>query len=280
MTKQRTTKADVAKEIKNAEKRLKTIERHTGARLSLNVERIMNDPNRARALENLKNISWNKLEQGKSFQKGFVDMTVSGKYWTAKSGWITTETEVQEQYVPRLLKATAKREKITGQRENISISGNDNIEKAIKYKNYYKTRKQFERHERRKAKTVMNNFTDNLQAMIDTGELSPAEVRKMKKLKALIRKSPEKWKEIIDKHKLYDIAGVNMYDSDEQLVDLKNNYDSIIATIEEEVGDIDKLSEEQRKSARKMAQKEAERIVKRDATKSGNEYKLRRTKKK
>lgn len=262
-TTQRITKQDVAKEIAAAKKRLKTIERHTGAHLSLNTERIMNDPNRAGALESLKNINWNKLEQGASFKKGFVNMTVEGKYYNTKqAGWITTQTEVQENYVPRLIKASARREKITGEMEAISISGKENIEKAIKYKQYFKSEKQWERYQKHKTKTVIDNFRSNLADMLEYGNLTTEERKKIKKLRRLMRQNPPKWRKIIEDHKLYDIAGVNMYDSDEQMVDLKDYYTDIIETIEAEVGDINDLPEDERKYIRKTADKAARKIVK------------------
>lgn len=262
-TTQRITKQDVAREITAAKRRLKTIERHTGAQLSLNTDRIMNDPNRAGALESLQNISWNRLKQGASFKKGFVNMTVEGKYYnTQKAGWIATETEVQEKYVPRLIKASAKREKITGEIEPISISGQENIAKAIRYKEYFKNEKQWKRYQKHKTKTVIDNFRSNLADMLEYGELKPEERKKIKKLRRLMKQNPEKWRKIIEEHRLYDISGVNMYDSDEQMVDLKDYYTDIIETIEAEVGDINDLPEDERKYIRKTADKSARKIVK------------------
>lgn len=247
MTKTRHSKAEVQKELKKAQQRIKTIERHTGARISLNVDKILADKNRAHALEGLKNISWNKLEAGKNIPKGFVNVEVQGRYYQKKTReWIETKTEVDPSQASRLLKATARREKATGQIEPISISGD--VEKAIKYKEKIKTRKQWESFQKRKNRKKADNFVGNIQDMLDyTDEMSADDRRKLKRLKSLIKKDPQKWIKIIEEHKLYDIAGVNMYSSKEQLVDLKENYDTIIEVIENEVGDIDEIYENKMK---------------------------------
>ena len=266
----RTTKAAVEKELRLAERRLKTIEKHTGAKLSINKDAILSNPNRAKTVESLKNIKWSALKEGASFSKDFVNMKVEGKYWTAKAGWISTETEVQGTDAVKLLKAVAHREKITKKTELISISGADNIGKAIDYFEYFKTREQYEKYLRKRNKTVADNFRANLDELIDSGKLSPDEIKKIKKLRALIKKDPQKWAKIIIDKKLYDINGVNMFDSDDIAVDIADNYDLIMDAVEEQLGELPEFKElseadkeEVMKDARRKATNEARKAAKR-----------------
>ena len=268
----RTTKAAVEKEIRLAERRLKTIEKHTGAKLTLNKDAILSSPNRAKTVESLKNIKWSALKQGASFSKDFINMKVEGKYWTAKAGWIKTETEVQGKDAVQLLKAVAHREKITKTQQNISISGEDNIEKAIDWFNYYKTRQQYEKHLAKKNKIVAENFSSNLDDLIDSGKLTPEQIAKLKKLKKAIKKNPQKWAEIIKQKKLYDINGVNMFDSDDLAVDIADNYDVVMDAIEDNLLEDelfkqldDEAKEEVMKEARRQATKEARKLAQKQA---------------
>lgn len=257
-SKQRTTKNAIEKEIKNVEKRLKTIERHTGAQLSLNKDAILSDPNRSKVLENLKNISWNTMKEGKSFGRDYINGKVEGKYWTAKAGWITTETEVQATDMAKLLKSVAKREKLTGELIKISISGEENIDKAIDFFNYFKSTEQYQKHILRNQKKAARNFEQNLGDMIQFAgdEMTKEQVSKLRHIRAAIRKNPKLWAKFINEHHLFEISGVNMYDSKDISVDLKNNYEDIIEVIEDETGvDLDqagdKINEELQKKERK-----------------------------
>lgn len=262
------------REIRNVENRIKTIEKHTGAKITINKDAILSNPSKAKALAELRKISWKTLKQGKGFKHDFINMTVEGKYWSAKAGFIETETEVQGKDAVQLLKAVAKRERITKEKKQISISGQDNIEKAIDYFNYFKTQKQYEAHERKKAFTVTNNFVNNLKDMMTFGDITEEEKQKLQKLIHAIRRDPVKYKKIIEEKKLYDIAGVNMYDSDEQLVDLKENYDLIMDALLTEIGNPDEIEEEELKRIRKKADKGARDAVKAKAKQKGTKRKV------
>lgn len=244
--KQRTTKKAIEREIKNVEKRLNEIELHTGAQLSLNKDAILNNPDRAKTLQQLKNIDWNSMKEGKSFGRDFVSGKVEGKFWTAKAGWITTETEVQTTDMAKLLKAVAKRERITGETMKISISGEDNIEKAIDFFKYFKNEKQYQAHVNKNLRKVARNFERNLGDMLEYGpeEMTKEQVRKLRHLRAAIRKNPKLWVKFINEHHLFEISGVNMYDSKDISVDLKNNFDDIIEVLETETGvDLDQAGD-------------------------------------
>lgn len=264
----RMTKAAVEKEIRLAEKRLKTIEKHTGAKLTINRDAILSNPNRAKTVESLKNIRWGALKEGASFTKDFVNMKVEGKYWTAKAGWIETQTEVQGKDAVQLLKAVAHREKITHRIEKISISGKENIPKAIDWFKYFETEKQYQNWLKKRNKTVAKNFSDNLKDMIDSGKLTEEEIKKLKKLRREIRKNPEYWGKLITEKKLYDIAGVNMFDSDDVSVDIADNYDLIMEEIDATLLDdptFNELSEESKKEVMKEARRKATKAARRAA---------------
>lgn len=275
----RTTKAAVEKEIRLAERRLKTIEKHTGAKITINKDAILSNPNRAKTVESLKNIKWSALKQGASFSKDFINMKVEGKYWSAKAGWIKTETEVQGKDAVKLLQAVAHREKITGLKEKISISGAENVKKAIDWFNYFGTKKEYEKYIAQRNETIATNFVENLQDMLKSGKLSPEEKEKIKILIEKIRQDKQHWaKQIIDK-KLYDIAGVNMFDSEDLSVDIANNYDLIMDALEEEVfesEDFKSMTEEDKeevlKSARKRATKEARKAARRQAKEATKQF--------
>jgi len=272
----KTTKSAVEKEMRLAERRLATIEKHSGAHLSINKDAILQNPNRAEVIRQLKNVRWSALKEGKGFSKDFINMKVDGRYWTAKAGWVETQTEVQGKDAVQLLKAVAHRESITGTVEKISISGEENIGKAIDYFKYFKTSEQYERYLAKQDKIVAYNFRQNLKDLINSGKLSPEEVKKMKKLVSMIKKDPRKWAKIIKDHKLYDIAGINLFDSDDLSEDIAENYDLIMETVEKELAsnkewqnylkklDADakkKAKHEAMKSARKRATKEARKNV-------------------
>ena len=112
---QRITKKAVENEIRNLEQRMKTVEHHTGAQISINKEAILSNPNRAKTLEQLKNMSWSGFKEGKSVNKNFINMTVEGKEWKTGQGLMTVQTEIQGKDAVELLQAAAKRESITGE---------------------------------------------------------------------------------------------------------------------------------------------------------------------
>ena len=231
--KQRITKQAIEKEIKAAEERLKEIERLTGARLSLNKTKIINDPNRKAALESLQNIDWNKLQEGKKFKKDFVNAVVEGSYWDEKARYLVNfKTEVQKKDVPRLLTAAARASKIKGFTEPIRAA---NVEASIKYFEKYKSPAGWNRHLNAINRKKADNFAGNLQAMIDYADLDNENIRSLKHLKQIVKKDPNKWTYIIEEYKLYEIAGVNMYSSGDQEVDLKNNADQILETVRDAI---------------------------------------------
>lgn len=231
--KQRITKQAVEKEIKAAEERLKEIERLTGAHLSLNKTKIINDPNRTAALESLKNIDWAKMQEGKKFKKDFVNAVIEGSYWDEDYNYLVNfKTEVQTKDVPRLLTAAAKASKVKGFAEPIKAA---NVESAIKYFSKYKTSSSYKRHVNALNRKKADNFADNLQAMIEYADINKDDSTALKHLKSIVKKDPNKWTYIIEKYKLYEIAGVNMYDSDDQEVDLKNNADDILSTVRDAI---------------------------------------------
>ena len=231
--KQRITKQAVEKEIKAAEERLKEIERLTGARLSLNKTKIINDPNRTAALESLKNIDWARMQEGKKFKKDFVNAVIEGSYWDEDYNYLVNfKTEVQTKDVPRLLTAAAKASKVKGFAEPIKAA---NVESAIKYFSKYKTSSSYQRHVNALNRKKADNFADNLEAMIVYADINKDDETALKHLKSIVKKDPNKWTYIIEKYKLYDIAGVNMYDSDDQEVDLKNNADDILKAVREAI---------------------------------------------
>lgn len=234
MNKGRITKKAVEHEIKAAEERLKEIERLTGARLSLNKDIIMNDPNRKAALESLKNIDWGRMQEGKKFKKDFVNAVVEGSYYDYGLKYVVNfKTEVQQKDVPRLLTAAAKASKVKGFAEPLNAA---NVEETIKYLSKYKSSNGWNRHLNAVNRKKADNFADNLQAMIDYGELGDnKDIKAIKHLKVLVRKDPTKWVGIIEDHKLYKVAGVNMYDSNEQEVDIKNNAKDILKTVRNEL---------------------------------------------
>lgn len=231
----RITEKAIKSELRLLNDRIKTIEKHTGAKITINKDAILSSPNKAETLKNLKNISWRALSEGKSFKHDFINMEVSGRYWTAKAGFVETTTEIQGKDAVQLLKAVAKREKITGQVERISVSGKDAGKKAIDYFTKFKSEKQWASYVKRNNRIKMKNFSDNLNEMIQY--VPDAHTRqKLRHLRALIRKNPDKFVQIVEKHKLYDILKINFYDSDDQSVDLADNYPDIIEILEKEFG--------------------------------------------
>lgn len=231
--KQRITKKAVEREVNAAEERLKEIERLTGAQLSLNKDIIMNDPNRKAVLESLKNIDWGRMQEGKKFKKDFVNAVVEGDYWEKRShSFVNFKTEVPKELTVRLLTAAARASKVKGFVEPIKAA---NVESAIKYFEKYKSPNGWNRHLNALNRKKADNFAENLQAMITHGDLSNKDEKALKHLKVIVKKDPNKWVNIIEKHELYKIAGVNMYDSDEQEVDFKNNSDRILDTMRDEL---------------------------------------------
>lgn len=231
--KQRITKQAVEKEIKAAEERLKEIERLTGAQLSLNKDIIMNDPNRKAVLESLKNIDWGRMQEGGRFKRDFVNVVVEGEYWEKRShSFVHFKTEVPKDMTVRLLTAAARTSKIKGFTEPIKAA---NVESAIKYFEKYKSPSGWNRHKNAVNRIKTENFAANLDAMITYGDFSNKDEKALKHLRVLVRKDRNKWADIIEKHKLYDIAGVNMYDSNDQDVDIKNNAEEMLSDIRYEL---------------------------------------------
>lgn len=242
----RITEKAIKSELRLVNERIKTIEKHTGAKITINKEAVLSSPNKAETLRNLKNISWKALSEGKSFKHDFINMQVEGKYWTAKAGFVETTTEIQGKDAVKLLKAVAKREKITGQVEKISISGKDAGKKAIDYFSKFKDKEQWNRYIKRNNRIKMKNFSDNLKEMEQF--IPDAHTRqKLRHLRALIRKNPDKFVKIIEDNKLYDILKINFYDSDDQSVDFEDNWQDVIEILEGKFGvdDLTKLTMEQ-----------------------------------
>lgn len=230
-----TTIKEIKKEISAAKKRIGIIEKHTGAKIELNIDTILSHKNKDEALSSLKNISWNKLKAGKGFRNDFIEIEVQGEYWTKAKGWTKTKTIVPTNQGVSLLKSVAKRERITGEVKKISIAGVENIPLAKKYFNYFKTKEQFKRHEARNARKRMNNFSDNLGDMLEFVEdkHKRAEIRR---LRQLIKSDPLKFDLMIREEKLYDLAGVNFYESKDQKVELKENWEKILEILRSKLG--------------------------------------------
>lgn len=256
----RITESAVKKEIAYAKRRLKTIEAHTGASLTLNDEAILSEKNYSKALKSLKKIRWQELKKGSSFSHDYINMKVKGHFYKEGSGWMDTVTEVQGPEAVDLLKAVAHREKVTKQREKISISGEKNIKKAIDYFEHFKTRQQYERYLERNDRKVADNFIGNLRELKKSNKLTSEDKKKISELIRKIKKDKVKWAKIIKDKKLYDMNGVNMFDSDDVAVDIADNYDIIMDELNETVfasDDFKELSEEDQEDVKKSARKKA-----------------------
>ena len=105
--------------------------------------------------------------------------------------------------------------------------------------------------------------------------MTKEEKKKIRHLRALIRKNPVEWANLIDIDGLWDFSGVNMYDSKQQLEDLRENYDLIIKQLEESFGmPLEEMDEKTVKQIKRAAGKEAGRLTKAKAKEAGEAYAL------
>lgn len=248
--KQRITKQQIEKELRNVEQRLKTIERRTGAQISLNKDEILSSANRAKTLQQLKNISWSAFKEGRTTNKDFLNMTVSGKQWKAGEGLSDVKTEIQGKDAVDLLKAAAKRERITGQREKIRVDSEKNIRQVIDWFNYYKNEKDFLHKMNVRKDQRVHNFAENLEDMkefANTKEQKDALDWIAKKAE----KAPKRWHTIIDGFELYKMAGVRFYESKDEKVVMKENFTDIWEILEKELGEVEYVGKDGKTHLRK-----------------------------
>lgn len=248
--KQRITKQQIEKELRNVEQRIKTIERRTGAQISLNKDEILSSANRAKTLQQLKNISWSAFKEGRTTNKDFLNMTVSGKQWKAGEGLSDVKTEIQGKDAVDLLKAAAKRERITGQREKIRVDSEKNIRQVIDWFNYYKNEKDFLHKMNVRKDQRVHNFAENLE---DMKEFAKTKEQKdaLDWIAKKAEKAPKRWHAIIDGFELYKMAGVRFYESKDEKVVMKENFTDIWEILEKELGEVEYVGKDGKTHLRK-----------------------------
>ena len=227
MKQKRYTKKDVQKAILQANRRLKTFTKHTPT-----IEYSINEDyffklTRKGAVEALDQLRWSNVRPRRSAKisdealKGLT-MTVHSKNRQGKIDVI-----IPNEYKERTLRTLKNREDITGKPFNLNLQSQkaEAIKAGLEFAGHFANKKEYKEWSDTRKDQAMRNFKNNI-----TNSLSYSTDDLMRALATIIINMLDKGKltyEMIKESNLNEVAGLNLFDSIEDVV-IKANAQAIL----------------------------------------------------
>lgn len=223
----RYTKQDVKNELQLLQKRLRTIEKHTGFTLEIDKDYYLNMASRKKAVSQLKLIKWSNINK-RDINLTHIDVKsinkLHGKEMTVK----LVGKEKNE-----FLSLIKKGEKVTGEKTKVMIYSEGAKSAARKYIEKRSNAKEWEEYKSVRNEKALNNYYNNVKTMGDATS-DPA----LKLVAEIIKnkiKDGQLTADILNKSNLYKISGINLFDSDQGDTPIESSASHILSVLREEI---------------------------------------------